>query len=164
MRLVLQSQLLHEQGTRIVTCRELKSRATWDMEVESEKSPLSLSFGRHSLDGGDVERHEDSLGVVRHEHSVVHLVDINETGLEVLGELPLIVVCLDVLHLLDLLLLGATLNLSAVPPLPELLDLAILQFTLRLLPRLLLLLYLEVLGAQTSRLDLVGVDVAAHVD
>lgn len=96
------------------------------MEVEPQESPLSLSLSGDRLDCGDVEGHEDALGIIRHEHRVVHLVDIYKAGFKVLGKLSLTGVRLYVLHLLDLFLLGAALYLAAVPSFSELLDLALL--------------------------------------
>lgn len=132
------------------------------MEIESQEGPLSLSLGGNSLDRRDMEGDEDALGVVRHKNRVVHLVDINEAGFKVLGKLSLTGVRLHVLHLLDLFFLGPALYLAAIPALPKLLDLALLQLGLRLLARLLLALYFEVLGAQPRRFDLACVDMSRH--
>jgi len=81
-----------------------------------------------------MKRYKHPLCVVWYQHCVVYLIDIYEARFEVLGKLFLICVCLNVLHLLDLLLFSPTLYLSTFIPLPELLNLPILQLTLRLLP------------------------------
>ena len=163
-RLIFQGQLLHKQCVRIVSSGELKRRASWDMEVQSEECPLSLSLGRHGLNRRYMKRHEYTLSIIWNEYGVVYLVHIYEARFEVLGKLFLICVCLYVLHLLDLLLFSPTLYLPTFIPLPELLNLPILQLTLRLLPRLLLLFDLEILRPQACGLNLIGVDMPAHVD
>jgi hypothetical protein len=107
---------------------------------------------------------EDTLCIIWNEYSIMFLIDIYQAGLQVLRKLPLIRICLYVFHLLNLLLLGPTLYLSALPALPQLLYLPILQLTLRLLPGLLLLLHLEILRPESCRLNLIGVHMAAHID
>jgi hypothetical protein len=111
-----------------------------------------------------MKRHEYTLSIIWNKHGVVYLIHIYEARFEVLGELLLICIRLHVFHLLDLFFFGPALYLPAFPPLPELLDLAILQLTLRLLPRLLLLLHLEILGPEPRGLNLIGIDMPAHID
>jgi hypothetical protein len=63
----------------------------------------------------------------------VGLINIEETRLEVFRELLFVSVRLNFLHAFNLLLLGATLDLSTLPSLSELFDLSVLKFALRLL-------------------------------
>ena len=162
-RLILESQLLHKQSIRVFVGGELHRGAPWNVKVKPQERPLALALSGHVLDGGHVEGHEHTLRIVGHKNRVVLLVHVQKAWLEILRELLFVAIGLDVLHALHLLLLSAALNLSALPPLSELLDLPVLQLTLRLEPRLILFLLLEVLLPQPRALNLTLVHLPAHV-
>ena len=108
---VLESQLFNEESTRFSHVRrELQSGATWDMEVKSQIGPLALSSRTHILDCAHVEGNEGVV-VNGNQDAIMVLIHIDLAWLQVLGELPIIIVGLNLVHLLHLLLLCYCLEL-----------------------------------------------------
>jgi hypothetical protein len=105
--LILKSQLSDKEGVGVFgLLGELKGRATWGVEVDAQIGPLALGLDRARFDGGDMEGHKGTSVVVGDKDRKVGVVNVEETWLEVLGDLLLIRVRLDLVHLLHLLLLG----------------------------------------------------------
>jgi hypothetical protein len=162
--LIFECKFLHKECVGVFVRRELHSVAARVVEIDAQEGPLALDFGRHRLDRRDVEGHEGTLRVVRHQDSVVLLVHVKEPRLQISRELPLSLVGLDILHLFYTLFLGTSDDLVAFETFFQLCQLFILELNLRLFSLLIISLLLYILRSQPSRLDKLRVDMSAHVD
>jgi len=85
-----------------------------------------------------MEWNESPSVIIRDKNSVMSLVDVKQARLEIFGDLFLVIIGLDLIHLLYFLFFRSALNLVALIPLFEFLDLLFMKLLLRFLALLII--------------------------
>jgi len=110
-----------------------------------------------------VEGYEGTEVIVGYQNRIVSLINVEQARLKVLRYLLLVRIRLDLIHFLDLLLLGTSLNLVALIPLFKLLNLLFVKLFLRFLSLLIIDSLLNILGTKTRRLNPTLIDIPTHI-